>query len=99
VLRYELGLDDELRPYRSVVEERFAGWLEQQEQHGVRFTGDQRWWLDRICDVVATSAEVTADDLDEAPFTEHGGVEGFEHTFGPDRAAELLDELDKELPA
>lgn len=55
--------------------------------------------MDRICDVVATGAEVTADDLDEAPFTEHGGVEGFEHTFGPDRAAELLDELDKELPA
>ncbi len=99
VLRYELGLDGELQPYRSMVEKRFAGWLEQQEQHGVRFTGDQRWWLDRIRDVVATSAEVTTDDLDEAPFTEHGGIEGFEHTFGPDRAAELLDELDKELPA
>ncbi len=37
-IRYELGLDQELRPYRSVVEERFRGWLLRQEQAGVTFT-------------------------------------------------------------
>lgn len=99
LVRYELGLDDELQPYRSVVEERFAAWLRRQEQAGAAFTPDQRWWLERIRDVVASSAEVTVDCLEDPPFTAHGGVAGFEHTFGPDRAAELLDELSEELPA
>lgn len=99
LVRYELGLDGELWPYRSVVEERFAAWLRRQEQAGVRFTVHQRWWLERICDVVATSAEVSADYLEDPPFTAHGGVAGFEDVFGSARAAELLDELSKELPA
>lgn len=50
----------------SKVEEQYAGWLAQQCQSGLPFTEQQRWWLDRIADVIATSAGVTADDLDNA---------------------------------
>jgi hypothetical protein len=33
------------------------------------------------------------------PFTENGGVDGFVAAFGDNRAADLLDELNRELPA
>ncbi len=98
LIRYELGLDQELRPYRSVVEERFQGWLRRQEQAGARFDVDQLWWLERIKDVIAVSMEITPDDLDGTPFTEHGGIDGFAATFG-DRAAKLIPELNQELAA
>ncbi|MEV0806733.1 DEAD/DEAH box helicase family protein [Micromonospora sp. NPDC050200] len=98
LIRYELGLDRELRPYRSVVEERFRGWLLRQEQGGATFTADQEWWLERIKDVIAVSVEITTDDLEGAPFTERGGIDGYAHAFG-NRAEPLLDELNQELPA
>ncbi|PZF90078.1 hypothetical protein C1I93_23220 [Micromonospora endophytica] len=98
LIRYELGLDAELRPYRSVIEERFRGWLLRQEQAGATFTADQVWWLERIKDVIATSVEISPDDLDGAPFTERGGIDGYATTFGP-RAEPLLTELNQELTA
>ncbi|MEQ4302537.1 DEAD/DEAH box helicase family protein [Plantactinospora sp. B6F1] len=98
LVRYELGIDQELKPYRSLVEERFRGWLHQQKQGGATFTADQVWWLERIKDVIAVSVELTPDDLDGAPFTERGGVDGFVNAFGP-RAAPLITELNQELSA
>ncbi|MGH3853118.1 MAG: type I restriction-modification enzyme R subunit C-terminal domain-containing protein [Pseudonocardiaceae bacterium] len=100
ILRYELGLDSELHAYRSVVETRLANWLAREEQAGRRFTIDQRWFIDRIAAVIASRLHVTEDTLDDPPFTEYGGADGFCQTFGDDkRAAALLAELNKELPA
>nr|MDT0660336.1 type I restriction-modification enzyme R subunit C-terminal domain-containing protein [Micromonospora sp. DSM 115978] len=98
LIRYELGLDGDLRPYRSVVEERFQGWLARQKQAGATFGRSQMWWLERIRDVIASSAGITVDDLDGAPFTERGGIDGFEGAFG-DAAEPLLTDLNRELPA
>jgi type I restriction enzyme R subunit len=99
LIRYELGADAELRPYCATIEERFQAWLLKQEQARVQFTPAQMWWLERIRDVIATSAELNPEDLDHVPFTERGGTDGFEATFGPTRAAKLIDELDQELTA
>ena len=74
-------------------------WLTQQEQAGAAFTDRQRWWLDRIADVIATPLADHADDLDNAPFTERGGVDGALRDLGSDAAATYLDELNAELPA
>jgi len=98
LVRFALGTDDELVPYASKVEERYAGWLAQQAQAGASFTEQQRWWLDRIADVIATSAGVTADDLDNAPFTERGGVDGAVRDLGAE-AANYLEQLNTELTA
>jgi type I restriction enzyme, R subunit len=98
LIRYELRRDDELVPYRSVVEDRFANWLARQRQTGVEFTVDQMWWLERIRDVVVEGAGVHAEDLDQVPFTERGGVDGAINAFG-DQIADLLTELDQELTA
>ncbi|WP_422733017.1 DEAD/DEAH box helicase family protein [Micromonospora sp. WMMD558] len=99
LIRYELGLDVEPRPHRSAVEERFAAWLLKQEQAGVTFTVDQTWWLERIRDVVATSAAFEHTDLDQVPFTERGGTDGFLHTFGDDHAEAILTDLHRDLTA
>lgn len=98
LLRFTVGLDDELVPYAARVQERYAAWLAQQAQSGTDFSPLERWWLDRMVDVIASSAGITAEDLDRAPFTEKGGVDGALHDLGA-RAGALLDELNKELTA
>ncbi|MCQ0024347.1 DEAD/DEAH box helicase family protein [Streptomyces somaliensis DSM 40738] len=99
LLRFELGLDEEVRPYRALVEERYAAWRARQEQAGAVFTEEQTWWLDRMVDVIATDAAIEPAHLKGLPFNERGGVDGFLREFGPDRAAEILDELGRELGA
>ncbi|WP_326754581.1 DEAD/DEAH box helicase family protein [Streptomyces hirsutus] len=98
LIRYELGADDELRPYRTVVEERFEGWVLRQRQAGVEFTEDQLWWLERIKNAIAVDIGIEPGDFSVAPFSERGGGRGFMQAFGDkDRALELLDELNQEL--
>lgn len=99
LIRFELGLDQEPRPHRSVVEERYGAWLTRQQQAGASFSADQMWWLDRIKDIVITSASFTTDDLDGVPFTEHGGTDGFLQTFGDDLAEQILTDLNRTLTA
>ncbi len=98
LIRFTLGEDAQLVPYAAKVAERYAAWLAQQQQAGAVFTDRQRWWLDRIADIIASSAGITADDLDNAPFTERGGVDGALRDLGDDAAA-YLDQLNTELTA
>jgi type I restriction enzyme R subunit len=98
LVRFTVGVDDALVPYAHKVRERYAAWLTQQQQNGAVFTDRQRWWLDRIADVIATSAGITADDLDNAPFTERGGIDGALTDLGS-MAGEYLATLNQELTA
>ena len=98
LIRFATGSEDELVPYAERVHERYAGWLTQQGQAGVAFSTAERWWLDRMVEVIAVSAGVSPDDLDNAPFTERGGVDGAIRDLGP-RAATLIDHLNAELTA
>jgi len=80
------------------VRERYAGWLATQQQAGATFTDAQRWWLDRMAEVIAASAGLSDDDLDAAPFTERGGIDGILRDLGPG-AAQIITELNEELTA
>lgn len=98
LIRYELGADSELRPYRTVVEERFEGWLLRQRQAGVEFTDEQLWWLEKIRDVVASDVGIEPAELAHEPFTERGKGRGFMMAFGgKEPALDLLTELNREL--
>ncbi|MDF8264876.1 type I restriction endonuclease subunit R [Luteipulveratus flavus] len=99
LLRYTVGVDQELVPYADRVRERYVGWLAQQEQSGTHFSALERWWLDRMVEVIASSAGIDPEDLDEAPFTERGGVDGALRDLGEDRAELLLHQLNSELTA
>jgi type I restriction enzyme, R subunit len=98
LIRYSTGVDDELVPYAERVREKYAAWLAQQEQTGVVFNETERWWLDRMMSVIANSAGLRVEDLDDAPFVERGGTDGAIRDLG-DRAAVLIDELNAELTA
>ncbi|MEU2129273.1 DEAD/DEAH box helicase family protein [Streptomyces sp. NPDC018352] len=98
LIRYELGADSELRPYRTVVQERFEGWLLRQRQAGAEFTDEQLWWLEKIRDVVASDIGIEPAELAREPFTERGKGRGFMLAFGgKEPALDLLTELNREL--
>ncbi|WP_322759069.1 DEAD/DEAH box helicase family protein [Frankia sp. Cr2] len=100
LIRFELGVDETPRPHRTMVHERFEGWIIRQRQASRReFTADERWWLERIRDIVVTSAAFAITDLDESPFTERGGTDGFLTVFGEDRALPLITDLTHGLTA
>lgn len=99
LLRIELGLDEQVLPYRSLVEERLLGWLLRQEQAGVTFDHEQWWWLDRIVDVVSLNAVLEPERLNDVAFGERGGAHGFLEAFGHDRGHTILEELEQELSA
>ncbi|MCB0909958.1 MAG: hypothetical protein KDB63_22910, partial [Nocardioidaceae bacterium] len=98
LVRFTVGVDDRLVPYVERVRTRYAAWLAQQEQAGVTFTDAERWWLDNMVEVIANSAGIRTEDLDDAPFTERGGTDGALRDLG-DRASQLIDELNSELTA
>ncbi|GAB7050549.1 DEAD/DEAH box helicase family protein [Catenuloplanes indicus] len=97
LIRYELGADQELRPYWATVEERFEGWLLRQEQAGAGFTEEQMWWLRSIRDVVASDVGISPAEFNAEPFKGHGGGRGFAHAFPDRNVRSLLSELNREL--
>ncbi len=98
LLRYELGEDSDLVPYADLIRTRYDDWLGRQALAGTVFTAPQRWWLDRMADVIANSAGLTDADLDLAPFSERGGVEGVVRDLGAGAGA-LIADLNAELTA
>jgi type I restriction enzyme, R subunit len=98
LVRYALEQTDELVPFPDLVTERFDAWLHTEQQAGRTFTEEQRAWLERIRDHVATSMTITIEDFDYTPFAEHGGIGKAHAVFGSDLAP-LLDELTEALAA
>ena len=96
LVRFTLGQMNELVPYAQLVEERYAGWLLQQENLGVKFTDDQKWWLDRIKDAISQSAHFDIKDLEMSPFTERGGSSGVEEALG-NSVTDLIESMNMEL--
>ncbi|OSP45218.1 restriction endonuclease [Streptomyces sp. 13-12-16] len=97
LIRYELGVDEELRPYRETVEERFEGWLLKQQQAGADFSEEQLWWLRSIRDVVASDVGISTAEFNAEPFKGKGGGRGFAHAFPGRDVRTLLSELNREL--
>lgn len=98
LLRFATHRDDELVPFSEQVRERFQAWMAQQDNRGRAFTADQRRWLEMMRDHIATSLEMTVDDLDYAPFAEEGGRGKAAQVFGQELGA-VLEELNGVLAA
>jgi type I restriction enzyme R subunit len=97
LIRYSLGVTDELRPFSEEVEDRFRNWLAIQEQAGVAFTEKQLWWLHNIKDAIATGITFSIDQLDMSPFNEEGGSAGIVTVFP--NAKDIIDQINQELGA
>jgi type I restriction enzyme R subunit len=98
LVRFATHQEDELVPFGEHVRERFEQWMRQQKGHGRAFTPEQVRWLEMMRDHVATSLEMTVEDLDYAPFAEAGGRGKAAQVFGED-LREVLDELNGVLAA
>ncbi len=98
LIRFELQQEGELVPFKALVDVRFEGWLQRQEQAGHTFTPEQRQWLEAIRDHIATSLGITRDDFEYMPFVERGGLGKAAILFGGD-LNRLLEEMTEALAA
>ena len=98
LLRYTLETERELVPYAVTIEDRYTNWLAHQTQNGVTFNDTQRWWLDRIKDTIIQTTHLNIEDLDLAPFTERGGIDGAARDLG-NNAQTIIDDLNRTLAA
>lgn len=98
LVRFATHRDDELVPFGERVRARFAEWMAQQENRGRSFTAEQRRWLEMMRDHIATSLEITVEDLDYAPFAEAGGRGRAAQVF-VGALGSVLDELNGVLAA
>jgi type I restriction enzyme R subunit len=98
LVRFTLGLDDELSPYPEHVAERFDAWLLQQQNAGRSFTDEQLEWLRLIRDHLAASLSIEPIDFQDPPFSQRGGLGKARELFG-DQLKTLLDEISAAVAA
>jgi type I restriction enzyme R subunit len=98
LVRHAIEPSTPLVPVADVVEQNFRGWLAEQEAAGVTFAPGQRKWLDAIKDHIANSLTIEADDLDDVPFGQMGGLGRAYQLFG-DSLSTILDDLNGRLAA
>jgi type I restriction enzyme, R subunit len=96
--RHALHPEEDLVPFAEMVNERFDGWLAQQDNRGRSFTDEQLEWLQLIRDQIAGDIEVRRRDLQDWPFTGHGGLGRADELFG-EELDQIVAELNAELVA
>ncbi len=98
LVRFAIGAEKQLHPFKEEVEERFASWLAAQESKDTKFTDEQRQWLEAIRDQVAGSLSIEMEDFEYEPFIQRGGLGKAMKVFGP-QLQPLLTELNEVLVA
>lgn len=99
LVRFALGLDDELQPFADRVDRRFQTWIfRHNAQRATAFNDEQTQWLRLIKDHIATSCSISREDFDYAQLAEKGGLQKAWHVFG-EQLDGLLAEMNEELAA
>ena len=98
LIRYEIGIDQELKPYSEIVNLNFKNWIFHRQAVGKIFTEDQLYWLRMIRDHIVTSVRIEKNDFDYTPFVDKGGLGKYWQLFS-DEAESLIEELNLELAA
>jgi type I restriction enzyme R subunit len=109
LVRYAMHQENELVPYPEMVMTNFRAWMAQQDQlrrprEGGNpeslqtFTDEQRWWLEKMAEHVASNLGIEAEDFGYAPFDQRGGLGRVHQLFGME-LPKMIDELNRELVA
>jgi type I restriction enzyme R subunit len=86
-----------LVPYRDELRARYQAWLQEREtQHA--FTPEQREWLDRTAEHIATSLSIEPADFEDGWFGQHGSI-GKAHALFGTQLPQLLSEMNERLAA
>lgn len=99
LVRFALGLDDELRPFADSVDKRFQEWIfRHNAKRTTAFTPEQTEWLRLIKDHIASSCSISREDFDYAQLADKGGLQKAWNVFGKQLDG-LLEEMNEELVA
>ncbi|HPE56382.1 MAG TPA: type I restriction-modification enzyme R subunit C-terminal domain-containing protein [Bacteroidales bacterium] len=99
LIRRVCGIDKELKPFDSTINENFQNWIFKQNagKHN-RFSPEQMEWLRMIKDHVVSSYHIEIEDLDYNPFDAQGGRGKMYQLFGKEMSI-LINELNEVLVA
>ena len=98
LVRHALEPESPLEPVAETVRAKYAEWIHEKERSGIRFSDEQREWLDRIAEHIATSLAIEPDDFQDGWFGQHGSLGRAHQLFG-DQLTPLLAELNARLAA
>ena len=98
LVRYAMHQENELVPYPERVAANFKAWMAQQQAAGKAFSDEQRWWLEKMAEHIASNLGLEAEDFGYAPFDQRGGLGRVHKLFGPE-LQNVIDELNRELVA
>ena len=74
LLRFELGQTTELNLFSAEIDLKFKTWIFAKNAGHGQFTDEQMEWLRMIRDHIATSMQITTNDLEYTPFDSKGGL-------------------------
>jgi type I restriction enzyme R subunit len=97
LVRHALIPEFTLVPYAEEVRARYEMWLGEDDRSKA-FTAEQREWLDRIAEHIATSLAIEPDAFEDGWFGQQGGYGRAFKVFG-DKLKPLLAELNERLAA
>jgi type I restriction enzyme R subunit len=99
LVRFALGLDEELKPFADSVDKRFKAWIfRHNAQRATSFSPEQTEWLRLIKDHIASSCAISREDFDYAQLAAKGGLQKVWQVFG-EQLDGLLAEMNEELVA
>ena len=99
LVRFALGLADELRPFADEVDRRFQDWtFRHNARRTTAFTPEQMDWLRLMKDHIAASCSIQRDDFDYAELASRGGLQKAWQVLGSELDT-LMAEMNEELVA
>jgi type I restriction enzyme R subunit len=97
LVRHALIPNFTLVPYREELRERYQAWLTERNVE-VAFTPEQREWLDRMAEHIASSLAIEPGDFEAGWFGQHGSL-GKAHALFGEKLQPLMAELNERLAA
>lgn len=97
LVRHALMPAQSLVPYREELRERYQTWLKERDADNT-FKPEQREWLDRMAEHIATSLTIEPEDFETGWFSQHGSL-GKAHALFGDQLRPLMAELNERLVA
>jgi type I restriction enzyme R subunit len=98
LVRHAITPAEPLAPFGETVMQRYDAWLKRQTDLGTTFTPEQKQWLDRIAETIATSVSFERDDFDLGWFSQHGQLGKAHQLFGK-RLNNLISSMNEALAA
>jgi len=98
LVRYAMHQENELVPYPERVAANFKAWMAQQQAAGRGFSEEQRWWLEKMADHIASNLGLEAEDFELPPFNQRGGLGKVHQIFGAE-LPKVIEAMNRELAA